>query len=211
MVWLISVCVDTAAAGVFLVPLLWFFWGRGRLSRREWGLTLLLALYLSALFSVVGLPDWETASFSPDLHLLPFTEWAAHPLALGKTFGLNVLLFLPLGVLLPLLWPEFRRGTPTLLAGFGLSLTVEVLQLFSLRLTDTEDLLANTLGTLAGFLLFRLLWQGNKEPPPTRCRPRKACFLLLLLVLAVCLTVQPLVSGAIWTFLLDSPLGAALG
>jgi glycopeptide antibiotics resistance protein len=209
MVWLVSVCVDTAAAGVFLVPLLWL-WGRRKgLSRREQGLRLLLALYLAALFSVVGLPDVGSFSFSPDLHLLPFSQWAAHPLALGKTFGLNVILFLPFGFLLPLIWPEFGRVKPILAAGFGLSLLVEVLQLFSLRLTDTEDLLANTLGALVGFLLFRLLGRG--QAVPARVSSPKTFLLLLLLVLLVCLTVQLLVSNAVWALLLDSPLGRVFG
>ena len=45
----------------------------------------------------------------------------------------------------------------TVTAGFCLSLMIELLQLLTYRATDINDLIANTLGTLLGYFVFRML------------------------------------------------------
>ena len=70
--------------------------------------------------------------------------------------GLNILLFAPLGYLLPRVmkvnWPR------VLLFGFGFSLLIEVTQLVThLGWFDTSDLLHNTLGSVLGFLYYKFL------------------------------------------------------
>lgn len=80
---------------------------------------------------------------------------------------LNGLAFVPLGLYLSLwqpAWPVARRVLP----GFGLSLTYETLQyLFAIGRSDVTDLLANTLGCLAGVGLYALLARllGEKTRP----------------------------------------------
>jgi glycopeptide antibiotics resistance protein len=71
----------------------------------------------------------------------------------------NAVLFVPLGFLLPLLTPRLNRLWPTVAAGFLLSTAVELTQLAfpGIRRPDVNDVLANTLGTAAGFLACRLL------------------------------------------------------
>ncbi|MGI6031604.1 MAG: VanZ family protein [Eubacteriales bacterium] len=66
----------------------------------------------------------------------------------------NVLMFIPMGMLIPLLW---KRGWSTVLIGFGASCLIEGLQLFSYRSTDVDDVLLNTLGTLVGYGMYKLL------------------------------------------------------
>jgi glycopeptide antibiotics resistance protein len=85
------------------------------------------------------------------------------PLVTADPTGLilNLLLFLPLGILLPFVLPAptLRR---VVLTGFALSLTIETVQFVtdvlvsSGRVADVDDLIANTVGTLVGFALFRL-------------------------------------------------------
>ncbi|MCI9263861.1 MAG: VanZ family protein [Oscillospiraceae bacterium] len=76
-----------------------------------------------------------------------------------QNFGLenlgNLLLYLPFGFLLPLVWAR-GRGWRTPAAGFALSLCVETLQLFIDRSFDINDLILNTVGGAAGWLLFLL-------------------------------------------------------
>ena len=89
---------------------------------------------------------------------------AAHPrlaaFCLRNTLG-NLVLFLPLGILLPLLFKRFRTvGRVVLLAAF-LSLSIETIQFFSafignLRAVDIDDVLLNTLGAGVGFVVYRL-------------------------------------------------------
>lgn len=66
----------------------------------------------------------------------------------------NVLIFLPIGLLIPLLWEKRRKFRWAALAGFLTSLLIECLQLFSFRGTDVDDLILNTLGACAGWLVF---------------------------------------------------------
>ncbi len=108
-----------------------------------------LSLYLAAVASLVGLPSIDRLVFEPDVCLIPFAG-----LGDGLTERLmNVLLFLPFGFLLPVIWERFRDLLPTALAGFLLSLTIELSQLFTFRLTDVNDLIGNTLGAVLGYLL----------------------------------------------------------
>ena len=81
------------------------------------------------------------------------------PFASGLTFPtvLNLVMFLPLGFLLPVLWDRFRSFGRVLTVGFLCSLVLELGQLFNFRATDLEDLLMNTAGAAAGFLLWLLL------------------------------------------------------
>jgi glycopeptide antibiotics resistance protein len=69
----------------------------------------------------------------------------------------NLLGFLPFGLLLPLVLPWFRRLLLTCGAGFLLSAFYEISQLyFGLGVFDVDDLILNTAGVLAGYLLFLL-------------------------------------------------------
>lgn len=72
--------------------------------------------------------------------------------------GLNILMLIPLGFLLPFIWPATAKLICTVLYGFSFSVLIEVSQLFTMvRTTDIDDILMNTLGALIGYLLFRIL------------------------------------------------------
>jgi glycopeptide antibiotics resistance protein len=73
----------------------------------------------------------------------------------------NVVVFVPLGLLLPLV--SRARSLPSvLLTGFLLSLTMEALQFLNAvvadggHIADVNDLLANTLGAVVGYGLHRV-------------------------------------------------------
>jgi glycopeptide antibiotics resistance protein len=76
---------------------------------------------------------------------------------LADLFG-NVLLFAPLGFLLPLLVPAIRRWWQVLAVGAGISLLIELYQLTwpLVRNASVDDLLMNALGALLGFAALRL-------------------------------------------------------
>lgn len=68
----------------------------------------------------------------------------------------NVLLYLPLGLLLPLVRQD-SNWWRTAAAGLTVSLVTELIQPVFGRSFDTDDLIANLLGTLLGYLLFALV------------------------------------------------------
>ncbi len=95
---------------------------------------------------------------------------AAHPrltaFCLRNTLG-NVVLFLPLGILLPLLFRRFRSLLRVVLLAAFLSLSIETIQFFSafignFRAVDIDDVLLNTFGAFVGFVIFRLA--GGSSP-----------------------------------------------
>jgi glycopeptide antibiotics resistance protein len=68
----------------------------------------------------------------------------------------NILLYIPYGFLLPLVWPGAQAFRRTLLLLFLTSAGFEVLQLlFAIGNFDVDDTLLNTLGGGLGFVLYR--------------------------------------------------------
>jgi glycopeptide antibiotics resistance protein len=78
------------------------------------------------------------------------------------SFILNVVMFVPFGMLVPLLWP--RAGSVRRVAAWALcaSACIELTQfvlgltLASRRIVDVNDLIANTAGALLGLLVLRM-------------------------------------------------------
>jgi len=70
----------------------------------------------------------------------------------------NILIFIPLGFLLPLLIKRFRNTLAILLAGFFLSVFYECFQLVTgIGVFDVDDMLLNTLGTAIGVIIFWII------------------------------------------------------
>ena len=166
MRFLLYSLVDVLSAAVVAVPLVWLF-QRFR-GERGWGryvLSGLFVLYLCEMFDVVGIPAIQYIRWEPNISLIPFSDETGW---LGVQRVLNAVMFAPFGFLLPVLWCKCRKWKVTVLAGFLLSLTIEVLQMFCFRATDVDDLLMNTLGAgfgyFAAWLFFHKKWA--REPAP---------------------------------------------
>ena len=56
------------------------------------------------------------------------------------TYVLNIIMFLPLGFLIPLIWKRYRNPLKIFMIGFGFSLSIELCQLFNRRNTDKSPL-----------------------------------------------------------------------
>jgi glycopeptide antibiotics resistance protein len=144
----------------------------------------LLTLYLFAAFHLTGagtLSDALRYGIAPpnQINLIPFSR------EIDQTaYFQNVLLFLPLGFLLPYIHPRWDSFSGTTFAGFSFSLLIELSQLLNNRRTDVDDLILNTLGTLLGYLIYRtvsrLLGGRTPNPRPQRLMPFFCLFLLFL-------------------------------
>lgn len=120
-------------------------------------LPVLFAFYVTGVFHVTGAGTlWDGLRLPADAY---FTRINPFPFANDIDpvgYGLNVVMFLPFGFLIPLMSPENRKLSRVALGGFGFSLLIEVSQILSLRGTDIDDLILNTLGAVLGWLCFRL-------------------------------------------------------
>lgn len=109
---------------------------------------------IPTLREYIRLSNLGEAFFNPDINLIPFSDG----FSLG--FILNIILFIPLGFLCPIISKSYQCIKNTFLIGSGLSLSIEIVQLFTLyRATDIDDLITNVAGTLIGYLGFRLIYK----------------------------------------------------
>lgn len=70
----------------------------------------------------------------------------------------NVLLFLPLGVLLPLSGKSFQKIEKCMLMGLLISCSIELMQLLTgRRYCQLDDVVMNVFGTVIGFTFFKIL------------------------------------------------------
>ena len=75
----------------------------------------------------------------------------------------NVVMFVPLGFFLGILWPSLRKGRKIFLVTLLIMLMVELVQLLTLVGSfDTDDLMLNLLGSLTGYMIFRLRFPNKK-------------------------------------------------
>lgn len=155
----------------------------------------ILSFYLCAVFAVAGLPTVTYTRFGPNFNLKPFAYMFSDPTNL-----LNVLLFVPLGLLLPLYWMRFRRFLPTFFFGLGTSLFIELLQMFTSRATDVNDLMTNLLGTLLGWLIARLVLRIFPGCPSGR--KTGEVYLVCGVSFGVMFFIQPLLVHFFFPFLL---------
>lgn len=154
---------------------------------------ILLGIYLGMVWNVTGLPSVRTfhLEIRGNISWIPFKDFSA--------FGCiaNVIMLMPLGFLLPVLWKNWRSVWKTAAAGFCVSLFIELFQLFTFRATDVDDLIMNTLGGFVGYgiyvLLTRLmpgwktLWSSSREDG----RERTEIILVVLLVIGVRFLLYP--------------------
>lgn len=101
----LPLALDAAVAAPALGLIFWFLGKRRHWSRGQTLGCYAMAVYLSIVFSLVGLPDIRYIRFRPNINLIPFRYFFT-----DRTTAPNVLLFVPLGILLPALWVRFRNG-----------------------------------------------------------------------------------------------------
>jgi glycopeptide antibiotics resistance protein len=133
----------------------------GRLSWPRTAVAAVIAVYAAGIlantvFPIFLYPATSAEPWSPALALIPFHDYEVDD-ALT-----NVVVFLPLGVLIPLL---MRRPSwwNVLLTAVAVSLTIELVQLAAQRLfsgghvADVNDFIWNTFGGVLGYAIFVLL------------------------------------------------------
>ena len=70
----------------------------------------------------------------------------------------NAAMFIPSGIVLPFVYKRLNSFWKVLLAGIGISLCIEMIQLpFSVRATDIDDLILNTIGVIVGYGIVTLI------------------------------------------------------
>ena len=76
----------------------------------------------------------------------------------------NTAMFIPIGMIWPIVYRKLDTHRRVLAAGIGFSLCIEILQLpFFDRVSDIDDLILNALGFLIGYGLYLLVRRIKKQ------------------------------------------------
>lgn len=160
-------CLDAGICGLILFPVFLLLNRYYFQDRKKCFQYFILAVYLSGVFSVAGLPDVCYVRFSLNANLRPF----AYMFSDYRSSLLNIMLFIPMGFLIPCLFTRYQHIGKMLLFGFCSSAVIETLQIFTYRASDINDLMTNTLGALIGWILariFLLLFPSTKTSGKTK-------------------------------------------
>jgi glycopeptide antibiotics resistance protein len=161
------------------------------------GMLLWLIVFVCYLFVVAGatLLDrggfWENGKIQPLFYSYK-EAWNSFELVDWRNNILNILLFVPLGFLLPLGMKFFRKFWKTYLAGFLLTTLIETLQILLRRgIFELDDIFNNTVGAMIGYGCFALamLIVSIIKRKPKSIRETLALQLPFLLVLASFVTL----------------------
>lgn len=101
-----------------------------------------------------------SAVFPFKLNLIPFvhiSEYDSKKELLLNLIG-NTAMFIPTGVILPIIYKKLNTFWKVIGVGALISLCIEIMQLpFFERTSDVDDLLLNTLGVAIGCLVYKLV------------------------------------------------------
>ena len=126
----------------------------------RWGMLILFILYVVAIgyitiFSRDGSSNDTSVLLSFDSIKEALDTRSLEPV---NHLFLNTVMFIPVGVLLPSVYPARFNGIGiAAMIGLMLSMLIEATQMFlGIGQCDVEDLLGNTLGAVIGMLLYKL-------------------------------------------------------
>ena len=109
---------------------------------------------------------FEPAAIFPlRVNLIPFVNMLQYDTKFDLLINLigNSTMFIPTGIMVPLIYRNVDSLKKTVLTGFAISLTIELLQLpFAVRASDVDDLVLNTAGCLMGYGILCLI-RGIKK------------------------------------------------
>ena len=207
MIRLLSIAIDCISSIIFVIPaviVLRYASFRKR-NFKELIAIIIFAFYSIAVFSVVGIPAVDTFNVNFSFNLIPLIDIVNSPLEYIKNTVLNIILFMPLGFLVPAIWKRYRSVKTMVFMGFALSVCIEILQIFTFRLTDIDDLIANTAGTVLGYYISkRFSFQLPFKSADTKesSIPYEP-FVVLAVMFLIAIFLKPIVSNGMWDIVLS--------
>lgn len=153
---------------LFAIGVHYLIYKRKNIKVKRWHFMyiLIFAVYIFGVFHFTGagtifdIKLYGIEFKNSQLNFMPFSDKDIDFIA----YLLNVILFIPLGFLIPFIWIDFSSFKKIMIFGTALSLVIEMSQLFNNRRTDIDDLILNTAGAIIGFILYRLYLIIFKKP-----------------------------------------------
>ncbi len=106
-----------------------------------------------------GFDSMNLMPFNTIAHYLRVREYVSFGVLFSNIVG-NIIIFMPFGMLLPLVHPKTAKWWRVLLVSVGLSLFIETVQFVaSIGIFDVDDVILNSLGGLFGYLIGGAIWK----------------------------------------------------
>lgn len=148
-----------------LLYLPYFLCGRKKRGKQPWqrhlSIYCLIGIVLSILYLTIGFFGIHYLFTEHPYHFLNLTPfvWVKETYEMGFAkmiwqLMMNLIMFAPLGFLLPVAHPGCRKWWKTTLSIAFFVMAIETLQYFIGRSADIDDLIMNTLGGLIGYGLY---------------------------------------------------------
>ena len=190
-----STGIETAAASAILIPILFLYQIFIFHNIKKTAAYILFSLYLAAICFLVGFPNIAGMRIVLSHNFIPLRGMLTD---ITNSY-LNVLLFIPLGIFVPCLWPEYRSMMKTVGLGLMTSLGIEILQIFTFRATDIHDVITNVAGTMIGYLIGKLIINRFPQLNWLGCKEREL-YLLYVTVDVVMFFSQPFIQSVLGNF-----------
>lgn len=194
---LFSISIEILSATIILLPIILLLDKTYFYNHKKTFSCSIFIFYLTAVYSVVGLPTITYIKIEPSFNLVPFLDIIPD----FKNAILNIVLFVPLGAFSPLLCESLRNFKQTILLGITTTVVIETLQIFTFRTTDINDVITNTVGTLLGYFIANKLIKRYPKST-TSAISKGTLYLLYTLTFIIMFFIQPFISSAIWNLVL---------
>ena len=122
-----SALIEIVAAAVFIIPI-WCIYNK--LCFHSWKRTIIymvFGFYFTAVLALVGFPNIASLKIDFAVNIIPFLDMVSDFI----NACLNILLFVPFGFFLPILWDKFRNIKNIALMGFIVTSLIEISQFWA--------------------------------------------------------------------------------
>lgn len=137
-----------------------------KLTKRKKFLCIVFICYLIIVFGQTLLNRESNYFNNLNLHLFSAYKeaWYHFSMTEWRNIILNILMFVPFGLLLPLAFKQFDRFWKVYIKGLFFSIVIEIFQFITSRgIVEVDDILNNTIGTMIGYGFYILIrWINNK-------------------------------------------------
>ena len=192
-----DIIIRSLSGYVFIVPIIVLYYILLAKKEREQSLlhifiVCIFCYYLFGILTVTGIGYTSTISFRPKISLIPFVGMITGPI---ETI-LNIVLFVPMGLFLPLLYKKYNKFKTVVITGILFSVSIELVQMFNWGASDINDVMTNTMGACLGYLIYSIISKILPDKLDRQLKSKKVnafieVFLLSVCIFVIMVTVQP--------------------
>lgn len=192
-----DIIIRSLSGYVFIVPIIVLYYIFLAKKEREQSLlhifiVCIFCYYLFGILTVTGIGYTSTISFRPQISLIPFVGMITGPI---ETI-LNIVLFVPMGLFLPLLYKKYNKFKTVVITGILFSVSIELVQMFNWGASDINDVMTNTMGACLGYLIYSIISKILPDKLDRQLKSKKVnafieVFLLSVCIFVIMVTVQP--------------------